>query len=52
LDVMEALNWDPARAARMLECSSSQLIKLLKTEPRALQSVNEARQSRQLHQLK
>lgn len=45
LDVIAAMRFDFARAAMILAVSASQLIKLLKEEPRALQSVNEQRES-------
>ena len=41
LDVLHASSFDPRIAARALACSPSQLIKLLKEEPRALSLINE-----------
>ncbi|MEX2213654.1 MAG: peptide chain release factor-like protein [Phycisphaeraceae bacterium] len=45
LDVIVALRCDVAGAATVLACSSSQLVKLLKEEPRALERVNLAREA-------
>jgi len=45
MDAIAALNWDMARAAAFLAVSSSQLVKLLKDEPRALQQVNQQREA-------
>jgi hypothetical protein len=44
LDVIATLRFDLTRAAAVLGCTMSQLIKLLKREPRALGWVNEQRQ--------
>jgi hypothetical protein len=52
LDVLAALRFDPAAAANLLNVTTSQLIKLLKDEPRALQWVNRQRQERGEHLLK
>jgi PAS domain-containing protein len=52
LDVLVALDVDMSRAAGQLGCTTSQLIRFLKHEPRALQAVNEHRASRGLHPLK
>ena len=43
LDAVAANDFDVKRAAESLECSSSQLIKFLKDEPRALKMVNDKR---------
>ena len=43
LDVLEAHEMDVKSAAEALNCSASQLTKLLKGEPRAMIKVNEAR---------
>ncbi len=43
LDVLEGCEFDPKAAADALGCSSSQLVKLLKLEPKALARVNRAR---------
>ena len=40
LDVLAALDADPKRAAAVLSCTPSQLIRLLKLDPRALALVN------------
>jgi hypothetical protein len=52
LDLLEALRWEPARAANLLGCTASQIIRLLKLEPRALQVVNQHRQKRGEHPLR
>jgi hypothetical protein len=51
LDVLAESRFDPKPAAARLRCSASQLIKFLKTEPRALTQVNEARRLQDLHAL-
>ncbi|WP_165225674.1 peptide chain release factor family protein [Aquisphaera insulae] len=51
LDVLAEVAWEPKRAALSLGCSSSQLIRLLKDEPRALALVNEHRREAGLHPL-
>ena len=43
MDAIELTRFDTTKAAALLGCSHSQLIKLLKVEPRALLSVNESR---------
>jgi len=43
LDSITMHNMDPKAAATKLGCSTSQLIKLFKTEPRALQWINQYR---------
>lgn len=43
LDVLHALDDDPRGAAEVLGCSPSQLIRLLRAEPRALAQVNARR---------
>lgn len=52
LDVLMDCEWDAKSAAEQLSCSMSQLVKLLKIEPRALQHVNERRQTAGLHSLR
>lgn len=52
LDVMEQKKWDPKRAGALLEVSTSQIIKLLRHEPRALAMVNDKRQAAGQHALK
>jgi hypothetical protein len=44
LDLLEARGHDPKAAALELGCSASQLIKLLKDEPRALSALNRHRE--------
>ncbi len=52
LDLLAANDFDPRRVAETLGCSASQLIKLLKKEPRAMAEVNEERRRRELHLLR
>ena len=51
LDALAARDADVKRAADDLGCSASQLVKLLKTEPRAFAMVNASRKSLGLHAL-
>jgi hypothetical protein len=51
LDVLAETNYDPKPAAALLGCSPSQLVKLLKHEPRAFALVNEHRRQAGLHAL-
>lgn len=51
LDVVDSEDIDVAAAANRLGCSTSQLTKLLKTEPRALAQINEARKAIGLRKL-
>jgi hypothetical protein len=46
MDVLAAANWDPRTAGLRLECSASQLVKLLKDHPPALAAMNRAREER------
>ncbi len=52
LDVLAAHEMDAKQAADMLDVSTSQLVKLLKTEQRALQLVNVKRREQALHPLR
>lgn len=52
LDVLAIAEADARQTAARLGCSSSQLVKLLKQEPRALVLVNRWRQQRELYPLK
>ncbi len=52
LDVLAASDADPKRAAAVLGCTPSQLVRLLKLEPRALAFVNHWRHERRLHLLR
>ncbi len=52
LDIIVAENYDPKLAAACLGCSVSQLVRLLKKEPRALMRVNQERGRRDLHPLR
>jgi hypothetical protein len=51
LDVLEGRDLDPKAAANVLGCSPSQLVKLLKIEPKALADVNRRRVARGLRPL-
>lgn len=51
LDVIEAHHLEIKAAAGELGCTLSQLVKLLKAEPRALAQVNEQRAKLGLHPL-
>lgn len=46
LDVIEYYRGEVPDAAQWLGCTTSQLLKLIKTEPRAFQRMNERRQQR------
>ena len=52
LDVLAESGHDPKHAAVVLGCSPSQLVKLLKLEPRAFTLVNEHRRQAGLHALR
>ncbi len=52
LDALHACDHDAPRAAERLGCSTSQLVKLLKGEPKALPQVNRERATRGMHALK
>ena len=52
LDRLAAADWDVATAAAALAVTSSQLVKLLKTEPRAMQRLNVERGARDLPPLR
>ena len=52
LDTIAAKQGDVKEAAEALQCTASQLIKLLNAEPRALALVNRWRERRDLHPLK
>jgi hypothetical protein len=52
LDVLGETGHDPKRAAAELECSPSQLVKLLKLEPRAFTMLNDHRRQAGLNALK
>jgi len=52
LDLLASSDFDPRHSAETLGCSASQLIKLLKKEPRAMAEVNEERRRRGLHLLR
>ena len=52
LDVLAAFDADPKRTAAKLNCTPSQLVRLLKLDPRALRLVNRWRSERKLHGLR
>jgi len=52
LDVIIAAGYDIKQASDLLRCSSSQLVRLLEKEPRALLLVNDARKRVGLHALR
>ena len=52
LDVLAASGFESATVAETLECNASQLVKLLKKEPRALAWVNTERSRRALRPLR
>lgn len=52
MDVLAAANWDAPKAGLRLECSASQLVKLLKDHPAALARMNSERESRGLRPLR
>jgi hypothetical protein len=52
LDVLAAFDADPKLAAAKLGCTPSQLVRLLKLDPRALLLVNQWRNERSLHGLR
>ncbi len=52
LDVIEATDFDVAAAAKRLAVSSSQLVRFLKVDPRALQQVNQQREAVGLRRLR
>jgi hypothetical protein len=52
LDVLAAFDADPKRSAARLNCTPSQLVRLLKLDSRALLLVNQWREEQQLHALR
>lgn len=52
LDVLEACKYEPKKAALRLECSATQLIKLLAAHPPAFVLLNDNRAKLHLHPLK
>jgi hypothetical protein len=52
LDCLTACGWDLSATAARLDASASQIVKLLKTEPKAFQRLNEERSARDLPGLK
>ena len=52
LDVLEVHDDDPRAASEVLGCSATQLVKLLKDEPRALARLNEKRRRAGRHPLR
>lgn len=52
IDFVASENFDVTVAAKRLGISTSQLVKFLKLEPMAFQSINQEREKRELHRLK
>lgn len=52
MDMIEACKSDVKKASVRLECSMSQLLRLLRCHPEALEAVNNARRERGLHPMK
>ncbi|QQE13649.1 peptide chain release factor-like protein [Planctomycetota bacterium] len=52
LDVLAPFEYNPGPAAKILNISTSQLIKFIKDAPRAFESVNRIRQQNNLHPLR
>ena len=52
MDMLAACRWEPSRAALRLECTPSQLVKLLKDHPPALSRFNAERMGKGKHTLK
>lgn len=52
MDMLAASAWDPKRAAVRLECSASQLVRLIKAHPPAFARVNAAREDAGQHALR
>lgn len=52
LDRIVAFDWDVSAAAKQLHATTSQIVRLLKHEPRAMTLVNRERQSRDLRPYK
>ena len=52
MDVLEHFNGQPSKAVNVLHCSQSQLIKLLKAEPKALGRINDLRKAQGQHALR
>jgi len=52
LDMLESTNHDPSKAALRLQCSSTQLLKLLAAHPPAFVLLNNNRSKHKLHPLK
>lgn len=52
LDVLHSAGWDPRTASLRLECSATQLVRLVKDHPPAFQHWNQEREARGLHALR
>jgi hypothetical protein len=52
LDTLDAVDWEISRAAQWFGCTTSQVLKFLKLEPRAFVRLNRERQERGLGPLK
>lgn len=52
LDMLETCGGNPKKAALRLDCTMSQLVKLIKEHPPALERINRGRQAKDRHSLK
>ena len=52
LDVLDMVRYDLHKAAILLDCTASQLVRLFKDEPAALLQVNQQRSSRKMRPMK
>ena len=52
LDVLDACGLDPRKAAARLCCSATQVVRLMKGYPPALEHLNSARRERKMHPLR
>ena len=52
LDALAAHDWNVSQTSESLHCTSSQLVNLLRKEPRALAAVNKIRRTRELGPLR
>lgn len=52
IDFLAAADWEPRQAVEKLQCSSSQLLKFLKKEPRAFELLNRKRESLGMNRLR
>jgi hypothetical protein len=52
LDMLASCGWDPKKAALRLDVTTSQLLRLLRHHPPAMEQLNQARQDRRKHTIK